>query len=461
MIQLGGGFHRYSVDESWFVPHFEKMLYDQSQLLNSYLDAYQITADPQFSATARQIVKYVLRDMGDPGGAFYSAEDADSDDPYELGRHGEGAYYLWTRKDIDKTLDPLAAQIFSLFYGIETNGNVEDDPQEEFSGKNILYQAMTYRQAALELDLTVEAVEKSLEKSRAILFKKRSRRNRPHLDDKVITAWNGQLIGALARAAAIFNDHESAKAANKAAFFVWKNLYESDNGTLKRRYRQGSSGPAGQLEDYLFLVSGLLDLYQLDQEPRWLEWAVELTETQIRLFWDPKGKGFFDSVQDSSLLVRMKNAYDGAEPGGNSIAAMNLLQLSLLTGNESWKEKAVQTMESFSDQLNSYPPGMVQMLCAWDQYLAKQEQVVIAGKKNAEDTEKLLRKVFTSFSPGRIVILASGGDNQHFLERKLPFLKDIAMIDGKATAYVCKDFTCKLPVTDPVKLAKQLGNNLQ
>jgi hypothetical protein len=264
------------------------------------------------------------------------------------------------------------------------------------------------------------------------------------------------MIGALARASAVMHDREMSESANKAAFLIWKHLYDEKKGTLKRRYRQGSSGPVGQLEDYAFLVSGLIDLYQLDQESRWLQWAVELTETQIRLFWDKQNNAFFDSVEDNRLLVRMKEAYDGAEPAGNSIAAMNLLRLGLLTSNDAWQEKAAQIMDYFSEQIKRYPPAMVQMLCAWDQHTAKQEQIVIAGKRKAEDTENLLKKVHESYSPGRLVLLAAGGENQQFLAQKLPFLKDVAMIDGKATAYVCRNFTCNLPVTDPEELEKLL-----
>jgi hypothetical protein len=454
--QLGGGFHRYSVDEFWLVPHFEKMLYDQSQLLNSYLDAYQITQNQLYADVARAIVGYVLRDLRDPDGAFYSAEDADSDDPYEKGRHGEGAFYLWTKEEIVKTLDQQAAKIFQFCYGIENDGNVEEDPQKEFTGKNILYLKNRLRDTARYFNVRIEEIEKSLNDSKAVLFAKRSSRQRPYRDDKIITAWNGLMIGALARASAVLHDREMSESANKAAFFIWKHLYDEKKGTLKRRYRQGSSGPVGQLEDYAFLVSGLIDLYQLDQESRWLQWAVELTETQIRLFWDKQNNAFFDSVEDNHLLVRMKEAYDGAEPAGNSIAAMNLLRLGLLTSNDAWQEKAAQIMDYFSEQIKRYPPAMVQMLCAWDQHTAKQEQIVIAGKRKAEDTENLLKKVHESYSPGRLVLLAAGGENQQFLAQKLPFLKDVAMIDGKATAYVCRNFTCNLPVTDPEELEKLL-----
>ncbi len=454
--QIGGGFHRYSVDENWFVPHFEKMLYDQSQLLRSYLEGYQITGHRQYFTTAKEIVSYILRDMQGPAGGFYSAEDADSQDPYILGRKGEGAYYLWTKNEVEKILGFQADKIFSYCYGLEKKGNVVDDPQNEFVGKNILHLVKTAKQAAEKFKTDVSSIEKSLENSRAILLAARIKRSRPYRDDKIITAWNGLMISSLAKAAAVLNDSEAADAAIKAASFIWENLYDADQGTLKRRYRQGSSGPDGQLEDYAFLVAGLIDLYQLDQHPKWLDWAVKLTQVQNRLFWDEKENGFFDSVQDSSVLVRMKESYDGAEPAGNSVAAMNLLHLSLLTGNDYWKEKAVKTIEYFSEQLNSHPSAMAQMLCAWDQYLSKQEQIVIAGKREAADTRKLLEKVHASFSPGRIVLLADGSENQQFLAEKLPFLRDVTMIDGKATAYVCRDFTCNLPVTDPEELEKQL-----
>lgn len=454
--QLGGGFHRYSVDGEWRVPHFEKMLYDQAQLLDSYLDAFQITTDERYAIVARKIAEYVLRDMRDPAGGFYSAEDADSDDPYTEGNHGEGAYYLWTEKDIVKTLGAEAANIFNFCYGVEFNGNALNDPQHEFVGRNILYLANTPAEAARHFKMEVGEIQISLDGSRRLLFEKRTQRVRPHLDDKVITAWNGLMIGALARAGAILREQDMIDAAEKAAQFIRTELYDQPSGQLKRRYRDGEAGLSGQLDDYAFLVAGLLELYQVVQEPELLAWALELTDTSIELFGDMQAGGFFDSVPDNKVPVRMKGDYDGAEPTANSIAAMNLLRLGQLTSNSDWLQKAEKTLDAFSSRINTYPPALLQMLCVFEQLSDKPEQVVIAGRRGEADTRVMEAAVQKHFNPARVVLLADGAENQKFLAKKLPFMETVAMQGGVATAYVCKDFTCQLPVISVEALEDQL-----
>ncbi len=458
--QLGGGFHRYSVDNQWRVPHFEKMLYDQAQLADAYLDAFQITGDEQYATIARQIFSYVLRDMRDPAGGFYSAEDADSDDPYEPGKHGEGAWYLWREEDIVKTVGSADATVFTFCYGVEFYGNALADPQNEFPDRNILYLKNTPREGADHFNKPVAEIEAILERVRRQLFAKRQLRTRPHLDDKVLTAWNGLMIGALARGGAILRDPELTDAARTAASFIRNTLYDPAEKTLQRRYRQGESGLAGQLDDYAFLVAGLLELYEVVQEPQWLQWAVDLTSSQNRLFWDKKGGGFFDSLADPSIVVRMKGDYDGAEPAANSIAAANLVRLGRLTGNNEWLQLAEKTVNSFSAQLNSYPQALVRLLDVRQSLQEKPRQVVIAGKPGAKDTEKMMAVVFSSYDPDRLLLLADGGDNQQLLAGFLPFIRTVAMEENKATAYVCKDFTCQLPITDPALLAKELTFSL-
>ncbi len=455
--QLGGGFHRYSVDGQWRVPHFEKMLYDQAQLADSYLDAFQITGDKQYADTAQQVFTYVLRDMRDPAGGFYSAEDADSDDPYAPGEHGEGAYYLWTEEDIVRTVGAADANIFNYCYGIEFDGNALADPQNEFSGRNILYLQHTVRDAVGQFKQDEAVIKQALNRARQKLFVSREQRKRPHLDDKVLTAWNGQMIGALARGGAVLHDTELIRAAGKAAAFIRENLYDQETKQLQRRYRQGESGLAGQLDDYAFLTSGLIDLYQVEQDPKWLEWALELTTTQIRLFWDAKGDGFFDSLQDPTLVIRMKNDYDGAEPAANSIAAENLVRLGRLTDNKEWLQLAEKTINSFSAQINGYPQALVRMLTVRRELQEKPRQVVIAGRREAEDTQALMEAVFSVYDPGRMILLADGGDNQQYTGRFLPFIQTVAMQHNQATGYVCKDFTCQLPMTEPDALRAELA----
>lgn len=453
---LGGGFHRYSVDGQWRVPHFEKMLYDQAQLLNSYLDAFQITGDTHNATIAGEIAAYVLRDMRDPAGGFYSAEDADSADPYKPGSHGEGAFFLWTEEDIVGTLGAAAANIFTFCYGVEFDGNALHDPQKEFSGRNILYFARTPQEAAEHFTMDVSAIEKSLRQSRRVLFVKREQRIRPHLDDKIITAWNGLMIGALARAGAILDDQEMIEAAAQAAQFIRLSLFDPATGQLKRRFRDGEAGHAGQLDDYAFLVSGLLELYQVVQQPDWLEWAMVLMETSIELFWDSQDGAFFDSRADATLPVRMKGEYDGAEPAANSVQAMNLLQLGRLMQHDDWQQKVQQTLDAFSAQMTSFPQALLQMLCVVGSLLETPEQVILAGKRGQADTLAMTAEVYRHFNPTRILLLADGDSNQEYLGEQLPFLKTVTMQKNRATAYVCKDFACRLPVTEVPELKKQL-----
>ena len=454
--QLGGGFHRYSVDDKWFVPHFEKMLYDQAQLVNSYLDAFQVSKDKIFAKTAREIFAYLLRDMQDSAGGFYSAEDADSDNPYNPGQQSEGAFYLWTKEDIIKKLGTNAADIFTAKYGIKDGGNVEQDPMQEFSGRNILYQAETNEKLAERFGLTTEQIIKSLATSKEMLFKVRAQRQRPHLDDKVITAWNGMMIGALARGSRILQEPQFEVAAMQAADFIKSNLYCRTTNTLQRRYRNKKAGAPGQLTDYAYLVDGLLELYQTSHNLRWLKWSTELTERQIELFWNDNDGSFFDSVTDPSIKVRMKSDYDGAEPTGNSVAVHNLLRLGMLQNKSQWLQMAERLVESFSGSINRYPPALPLMLNAWRNINTKPTQVVIAGNRGKNDTKTLLQIVDNTFDRSRFILFADGAENQAYLAKNLPFMKTITPLDGKATAYVCHDFICKMPVTDPKALQLQL-----
>ena len=455
--QLGGGFHRYSVDRHWFVPHFEKMLYDQAQLANSYLDAHQITGEEAYADTARDIFTYLLRDMRDPAGGFYSAEDADSDNPYKQGDHSEGAFYLWSRTHVQELLGSPAAEIFIHSYGLEENGNVEQDPHDEFTGLNILARRHDAQQTAAALELDADQVVQSLEESRKKLMQERDRRRRPHLDDKILTSWNGMVIGALARGGAILQEPAYLEASARTAEFIKEHLYDEDTRTLMRRYRNGTAGLAGQLDDYCFLVAGLLDLYQASHDPRWLQWAKTLTETQMALFWNEEDFFFYDSVEDPTLKVRMREGHDGAEPSGNSVAAHNLLRLSQFYNNSAWRERAGSLIESFADSINRYPTASPLMLTAWRQMKSASSQVVIAGTPGSEDTEKLLAVVHRHYDPARLVMLADGGKNQEFLGSRQEFLQSVAPIEGKAAAYVCKNFVCKLPVSEPEDLRQQLA----
>ena len=455
---LGGGFHRYSVDDHWFVPHFEKMLYDQSQLAHAYLDAFLLTRDENHARVASEIFGYVVRDMQDPAGGFYSAEDADSVNPYASDVHGEGAFYLWTEEELRALLSPETADLFCYAYGVEKNGNVHRDPLGEFTGRNILYLAHTTAETAGHFDLPQDDIEARLASSRQVLLKARSERTRPHRDDKIISGWNGLLIGALARGSRILQDPQLIGAAIRAATFIKDTLYDPETQTLMRRFRDGEAGLAGQLDDYGYLVSGLLDLYQACHDPRWLQWAVSLTERQLRLFWNETGGFFYDSVADSSLKVRMRGIYDGAEPAGNSVAAHNLLRLARLRARDDWQKMAWQLIGSFAEIIEHYPPALPLMLSAWQQRECKPLQIVVAGKRGAADTEVLLRIAEYHYDSHRLVLLADGGENQKFLAEKLSFLDSIRPLENRATAYVCVDFSCNRPTHDPEELKQQMAD---
>jgi len=456
--QLGGGFHRYSVDERWFVPHFEKMLYDQGQLAISYLEAFQLTSDVAFAETARRIFDYVLRDMTDEGGAFYSAEDADSViDPARPDLKGEGAFYIWSAEEIRSLIGQPAADWFGYRYGVEERGNVLHDPHEEFTGKNILYQARTIEQTAAHFNQDPEEVRAAIQKAEEALFDARSRRIRPHLDDKVLTAWNGLMISALALGGAALNDVKYADSARRAAEFVIGRMYDPGSGILLRRYRQGEASIPGFLDDYALFTQALLDLYETQFERRHLELAVRLAEKQRELFEDRQSGGFFSAAEgDPSLVLRVKEDYDGAEPSGNSVAALNLLRLAQVTGRADFRESAERLIAAFSPRLAAAPVATPQMLVACEWLLGEPRQIVIVGDRDAGDTAALLHTLYTHFVPNRVVLLLDSEESRKALSSSVSALAGMTKLDGRAAAYVCRDYTCQLPVSEPEQLARLL-----
>lgn len=455
--QVGGGFHRYSVDGQWRVPHFEKMLYDQGQLALLYLAAYQAGQDPFHAEVAADILSYVLRGMTDPQGGFYSAEDADSADPENPEKHGEGLFYLWRETEIMQLLGPESGPLFCRHYGVKKEGNALDDPHGEFVGRNILHVTESLEETAAWAGATVAEVARDLKECRKKLLAARSRRPRPHLDDKIITSWNGLMISALARGFQVLGREEYRTAAVRAARFLLASLREEKTGALLRRYRSGKAGLAGQLDDYAFFSQALLDLYGATFDASWLREAEALTEKQIAIFHDDREGGFFDApTGDDSVLFRMKAHYDGAEPTGNSVAAMNLLRLARFTDNGQWREMAEKTISAFAHHLREYPPILPQMLTALGLARRQPEQIVLAGAPEEEETRQLLSVIHRRFLPNALVLLADGGKNQDWLARRLPFLADIRRLDGRPTAYVCKDFRCSRPTGDPVELEEQL-----
>jgi hypothetical protein len=456
--QIGGGFHRYSTDNRWHVPHFEKMLYDQAQLANEYLDAYQITHDKFYADVARDILAYVERDMTGDQGQFYSAEDADSPLPGDPSIHAEGAYYVWEEKETVAAMGNASAGILNYYYGIEKNGNVDNDPRGEFPGKNVLIISHTLEDTAKKVDKSPDEIRKILADARQKLVMVRAKRPPPRLDDKTITAWNGLMISAYARAYQVLDDPQYLAAATKSAQFVKAKLYDATTGKLIRRYRAGEAAIDGFADDYAFFIQGLLDLYEASFDINDLAWASDLQKKQNELFWDKDQAGYFStSGQDPSVLLRLKEDYDGAEPSPNSVAVMNLLRLSQMLDEKPFREMAENTLSAFGQRLQQSPGELPQMLVALDFSLAQPKQIVIAGKPDAAATQAMRHAVYGQFIPNKIVLLADGGEGQAFLARHLQFIQGVQAMDGKATAFVCKNDACQLPTTNVDAIVKLLA----
>jgi len=454
---IGGGFHRYSVDGEWRVPHFEKMLYDQAQIVNSFLELYQIKRDEYCARVARDVLEYVIRDMTDPAGGFYSAEDADSPRPESPDEEGEGAFYLWSKEEIMDLLGDEDGKILCSFYGVTEGGNALTDPLHEFTGKNILYIADSISAVARRTGRSEQEVERILSEGRTTLFNARSKRPRPHLDDKILTSWNGLMISAFARAYQVLGDEKFLRTAQRAATFVLSSLYDLEQAHLYRRFREGEAKFSAHLDDYAFLVQGLLDLFEASFDSRWFYESIRLTEKQIEEFWDSENGGFFDSSgKDSSVLVRMKEQHDGAEPTGNSIAIMNLLRLADMMDKPAWRDMAEEALSSFGEMLKRQPVVMPQIAVALAYSLGKNRQIILVGSRDDSGMRRLIVEISSRFLPNKIVLLVDDSDGQSSLKKFLPFLATLSMIDGKATAYVCEDYVCKLPTNEPDVLGSLL-----
>ncbi len=454
---LGGGFHRYSTDARWHVPHFEKMLYDQAQLTVSYLEAFQVTQDPFYAGVARDILRYVQREMTHPGGGFYSAQDAESAvDGSEPSRKKEGAFSLWKQDEIAALLTSPENKLFSSVYDIQPNGNVRQDPSGEFSGFNVLHIVQSAEEAGNRLGMSPAEAQNILEAARNKLFLARERRPRPHLDDKILLSWNGLMISAFARASQVLNDREYLQAAIRASHFALNEMMVG--GDLRRRSRDGDTRIDAQLEDYAFLVQALLDLYEASLDFQWMGKALSLHEKTIERFYDTAHGGFYDTGgSDSTLLLRTKEANDGAEPSGNAIAILNCLRLSQMTNNAGFAERAETSLRFFGRRMEAVPQGMAQFLTALDFSLRKPRQIILAAEE-AESAQELLRVVHIVYEPNKVILMADSSARRK-LSSMLPFLQNVSMIDGKATAYVCEDYSCKLPTNNPRVLQDQLTDH--
>ncbi|MBI1799252.1 MAG: thioredoxin domain-containing protein [Candidatus Eisenbacteria bacterium] len=440
---LGGGFHRYSTDAVWLVPHFEKMLYDQAQLANTYLEGFLSTANPDFAAAARDIFGYVGRDLTAPAGAFYSAEDADSEGE-------EGRFYVWTPRGIEAVLGAPEAQLFCDAYGVAEGGNFEH-------GTSILHLPWSIAETARHHGLPAAECEARLARSRAALLAARAKRIRPYRDDKVLAAWNGLMISAFARGARVLDDRALTEQARRAAEFVWSHLRDAKSGALHRRWRDGEAAGAGQLDDYADLALGFLDLYQATFDPVWLERSIELTGQMVERFYDSAAGGFFESpAGDPSIQLRLKDEFDGAEIAGNSVAAEVLERLAVLLDRADWREKARRTFDDYSRRLQRSPTAMPRMIAAMLLERSTPRHIVIVGDPAADDTRALIREYDRRFHPHDVLIVTAPGERAAALHRLLPFAAGLPEKNGRATAYVCVNYACRLPTSDRAAFAAQL-----
>ncbi|MFP4501892.1 MAG: thioredoxin domain-containing protein [Candidatus Hydrogenedentota bacterium] len=448
--QIGGGFHRYAVDAEWLVPHFEKMLYDNAQLSHVYLEAYQATGDTSFRQIAEAVFAYVLRDMRDPGGAFYAAEDADSEGE-------EGKFYLWTFAELVDVLGPQDAALTARYYGVAEGGNFA--AQDAFHhGKNILHRPTPHAQAAQKLEMAPGELAERIALCKRKLFDYRETRVRPGRDDKILTSWNGLMITALARGAQALDEPGYAQAAGKAARFILDTMRDGD--TLLRTHRDGKSRLPGYLDDYAFLSNGCIDLYEATFELDWLETADNLAHAMIQRFWDEAAGSFcFTGDAHKHLITRTRPTFDGAEPSGNSVGALALLRLAHLTGRDDYRNKARRVLEVNAAHMRKAPHGFLNMLCAADFYLDTPKEIVIAGDPAAPATRALLRAVHGAFVPNRVIALRPP-DAGPGIEQRVPLLQGRARVNGQPAAYVCENRTCKAPVTSAEALTQVLSQGV-
>jgi uncharacterized protein YyaL (SSP411 family) len=437
--QLGGGFARYSVDEYWLVPHFEKMLYDNALLARLYLEAYQATGDTFYRRIAEETLDYVARDMTAPEGGFYSAEDADSEGM-------EGKFYVWTPAEIEGALDPDEARLAMRFWDVTERGN--------FEGKNILSVPRPSEAVAAEFDISVEELWARILGIRQKLFAEREKRVRPGRDEKVLAAWNGLMLRAFAFAARVLEREDYRRIAEKSASFLLEKLRV--DGRLRRSYKDGRARFNGYLEDYACVADGLLALYEATFQTRWLAEAGALADDILELFWDDERGVFYDTAVDhEELVTRPRDIYDSAAPSGNSVAVDVLLKLSVLLDREDYRRHAETVLEGLSGVMVRISGGFGRLLSALDFYLSTPYEVVLIGDPDAPDTKRLLSAVYSAYLPNKVVAGRSEDDEE--AAQLVPLLADRPMRDGEATAYVCVQYACQSPTTDPEELKRQLG----
>ncbi|HLX59295.1 MAG TPA: thioredoxin domain-containing protein [Ktedonobacteraceae bacterium] len=436
--QLGGGFHRYSVDAEWLTPHFEKMLYDNALLSRVYLHAYLLTGDAFYRRIVEETLDYIAREMISPEGGFFSTQDADSEGE-------EGKFFTWTPEEIEAALPGKIAALFMRYYDVSQRGN--------FEGKNILHVAQDAQTVADEAQVTKERLQGALERGRKALFQLREQRVKPGRDEKILTSWNGLMLRSFAEAARFLERADYLEIARRNATFLLGKLRR--NGRILRTYKDGQAKLNGYLEDYTFLADGLLTLYEADFQPRWFVEARHLVDETIRLFADEQNGGFFDTGSDHETLVsRPKDIMDNATPAGNSVAIDVLLRLAAFTGDASYRQRADDYLRSLADIMAQHPQSFGHALGALDFAMSPVKEFAIIGDPQAADTQALLRVINSRFLPNSVLACADAGNNEgdQFIAPAVPLLEERPARDGKATAYVCQNFACLAPVTTPEEL---------
>ncbi len=452
--QVGFGFHRYSTDAQWLVPHFEKMLYDQAMLIMAYTEAYQATGKAFYAGVVEEIITYVLRDMTAAKGGFLSAEDADSEGV-------EGKFYLWTVHEIKEILGQKDAELFLKAFNVKDGGNFQEAGPGTNIDENILHLQKPLPELAQELGIAENRLRKSLEDSRQKLYHEREKRIHPFKDDKILTDWNGLMIAALAKAGNALDNRKYTAAAGKAADFILQNLTAA-NGRLLKRYRKGQAGLSAHLNDYAFMVWGLIELYQATYELKYLKHAIALNDRMLAHFWDKQNGGLYMTADDSEkLLIRSKKIYDGAIPSGNSVATMNLLRLAGMTANKEYESRAQSILTAHSVQVKQYPAGHTQLMSALEFAFNPSYEVVIVGNRQKQDTRAMLAALREPFIPQKVVLFRTEEPTAAAdIADIAPFTRSMVTRNGLATAYVCQNFACRLPTTSVDQMLKNLKQDI-
>jgi uncharacterized protein YyaL (SSP411 family) len=439
--QVGFGFHRYSTDAYWRLPHFEKMLYDQALLAMAYVEGYQVTGRDEFADTSHEILSYVLRDMTASGGGFYAAEDADSEEE-------EGRFYLWDWNELKRILNAREFDILTIVYNVEEPGNFVDPVVGKKTGMNVIHRTSSMDELAAELGMSTEQLERRLETIRKKLYEIREEREHPSKDDKILTDWNGLMIASFAKAARVFDEARYRRKAEAAADFILEEMVTGE-GNLLHRYRDGEAALSGYADDYAFFIWGLLELYETTFKVKYLKEALKLQKRMIDQYWDPDGGGFYYTANDGEqLLIRQKEVHDGAYPSGNSVAMYNLLKIARLTADSKYEEYAAMVGRPVSDAVKQQQTMYVHLMSALDFANGPSYELVIAGDTGARDTREMIKAVHQRYLPHKVLIHRPTEEELPEIVQYAEYIRYQEDVKGKAAAYVCENFTCKIPTTD-------------